>query len=158
MSPEAPVMAMRTRRDIPNARLWYNENVKRLLCFAALALNGCHGRQSPDDTFRAFTVAVLSHQTDSAWNLLSHDSQDALTDLVKRAAAESPKGQVPSDPKAFLFGEDAELARPVKEIKIKDQGDKLAHLDVTTDEGTHPVTMVSENGGWKLDLTDGLKP
>jgi len=130
-----------------------------LLCLASgLGLSACHGHQSPDDTFRAFTVAVLSRQSDTAWGLLSKDSQEAMTDLVKRAAAEAPKGQVPSDPKAFLFGEDAELARPVKDIKITDQNDKTAHLEVTTEEGTHPITMVSENGGWKLDLTDGLKP
>ncbi len=128
------------------------------MVLGVLALAGCHGHQSPDDTFRAFTVAVLSHQVDAAWALLTKDSQDAMTDLVKRAAAEAPKGQVPSDPKSYLFGEDAELARPVKDIQILDQTDTIAHLEVTTEAGPHPVTMISENGGWKLDLTEGLKP
>ena len=122
-----------------------------------LALPACRGHQSPDDTFRAFTVAALSHQTDSAWALLSKDSQEAMAQATKDAVEQSPKGTVPTDPKEFLFGEDAELARPVKEIKILDKNDKLAHLEVTTEDGTHPVTMVAEDGTWKLDLTDGLK-
>ena len=126
------------------------------LCLAG-SLAACHARQSPDEAFRAFTMAVVAGQPDAAWGLISKDSQEAMTELVKQAAAEAPPGQVPSDPKTFLFGEDAELARPVKEIKVVDDNGKVAHLEVTTAEGTHSVTMVNENGGWKLDLTDGLK-
>lgn len=122
-------------------------------CFLWLGAAACHGHQSPDDTFRAFTVAVLSHQADAAWALLSKDSQESMTDATKQAVAQAPKGDVPTDPKAFLFGEDVQLARPVKDIKVLDQNNKLAHLQVTTDDGDHPVTMVREGDAWRLDLT-----
>jgi len=121
-----------------------------------VGLGGCHGHQGPEDAFRAFTLASLAHQGDAAWALLSHDSQAAMTEATQQAVAQAPKGAVPTDPKAFLFGEDAQLARPVTEIKLLDATDKLAHLQVTTAEGAHPVTLVYEDG-WKLDLTDGLK-
>ena len=49
------------------------------------------------------------------------------------------------------------LARPVRDIKVVDQNDKTAHLEVATDDGKHDVRMVREKGGWKLDLTEGLK-
>jgi hypothetical protein len=133
--------------------------VKRRLfaCVLWLGLASCHGHQSPDDTFRAFTVAVLSHQADAAWALLTKDSQDAMTDATKQAVAQSPKGTVPTDPKAFLFGEDVQLARPVKDIKVLDQNAQRARLEVTTDDGKHEVSMLQEGGGWRLDLTAGLK-
>jgi hypothetical protein len=127
------------------------------LLIVPLGLVACHGHQSPDDTFRAFTVAALSHQADAAWALISKDSQEAMTQATQQAVAKAPKGEIPSDPKAFLFGEDVQLARPVRDIRILDQSDKVAHLEITTDDGKHKVTMVSEGGGWKLDLTDGLQ-
>jgi hypothetical protein len=128
-----------------------------LSLLAAASLTACHAQQSPDDTFRAFTVAVLSHQTDAAWALISKDSQEAMTQATAAAVAQAPKGSIPTDPKSFLFGEDVQLARPVRDIKVVDQNAKTAHLEVTSDDGKHPVTMTNENGGWKLDLTDGLK-
>jgi hypothetical protein len=132
--------------------------VKRLsLLLAAPALAACHAHQSPDDTFRAFTLAVLAHQTDVAWGLISKDSQEAMTQATAAAVARAPKGSIPTDPKSFLFGEDVQLARPVRDIKVLDQNPKLAHLEVATDDGKHNVTMVNEGGGWKLDLTEGFK-
>jgi hypothetical protein len=132
--------------------------VKRLaFLLVAPALAGCHAQQSPDDTFRAFTLAVISHQIDAAWELISKDSQEAMTQATAAAVARAPKGSIPSDPKSFLFGEDVQLARPVRDIKVLDQNDKLAHLEIATDDGKHNVTLVRENGGWKLDLTEGLK-
>jgi hypothetical protein len=132
--------------------------VKRIaFLLAAPVLAACHAQQSPDDTFRAFTLAVISHQTDAAWELISKDSQEAMTQATAAAVAKAPKGSIPTDPKSFLFGEDVELARPVRDIRVLDQNDKVAHLEVTSDDGKHDITMVRENGGWKLDLTEGLK-
>ena len=138
---------------------WYKAYAVRLaLPFLAMtSLAACHAQQSPDDVFRAFTFAVMSHQTDTAWGLISKDSQEAMTQATAQAVAQAPKGSIPTDPKSFLFGEDVELARPVRDIKVLDQNAKVAHLEVTTDQGKHPITMVNQNGAWKIDLTDGLK-
>ncbi len=130
----------------------------KVLPFLLLApLAACARHASPDDTFRAFTLAVLTHQPDLAWAMLSKDSQEAMTAATKAAAAAAPKGEVPDDPKAFLFGEDVGLARPIQEVKVVDENATIAHLSVTTSEGKHPVTMVLEGGHWKLDLTEGVK-
>jgi hypothetical protein len=131
--------------------------VKALPILALLSLATCARHASPDDTFRAFTLAVLSHQPDIAWGMLSKDSQEAMTAATHAAAAAAPKGEVPDDPKAFLFGEDVGLARPIQEIKVIDEGNGVAHLSVTTSSGKHTVTMLLEGGRWKLDLTEGVK-
>jgi len=132
-------------------------NVKVLPLLAALALCACSRHGSPDDAFRAFTLAVISHNPDQAWTLLSQESQEALTAATKAAAAAAPKGEVPEDPKAYIFGEDVGLARPLQEVKVAEENGPIAYLSVTTAEGTHRVKMVLEGGRWKLDLTDGLK-
>jgi hypothetical protein len=131
--------------------------VKTLFLAALASLAACTHHASPDDVFRAFTLAVLSHQPDAAWGMLSKDSQEAMAAETKAAAAASPKGEVPDDPKAFLFGEDVGLARPIQEIRTIDEANGVAHLSVTTSEGKHTVKMVLEEGHWKLDLTEGLK-
>ena len=89
--------------------------------------------------------------------MISKESQEALTAATKAAAAAAPKGEIPEDPKAFLFGEDVGLARPVEEITVTEQKGSVAFLTVKTKDGTHRVRMVLEDGHWKLDLTDGLK-
>jgi len=131
--------------------------VKAFSLLALLAVASCSRHAAPDETFRAFTLSVLSHQPDQAWSMLSKESQEAMTAATKAAAAAAPKGEVPDDPKAFLFGEDVGLARPIQEIKVAEENGNVAFLSVTTAGGTHRVKMVLEDNRWKLDLTDGLK-
>ncbi|MHB1846858.1 MAG: hypothetical protein ACYCWW_18715 [Deltaproteobacteria bacterium] len=124
---------------------------------AVLAPTACHANESPDDAFRLFTAAVLSHQPDAAWARLSKESQEAMTAATARVAALSPKGTIPKDPKALLFGEDVGLAQPIEKIDVLEKRDDLARLDVTAGGARHEVFMVREGGRWKLDLTHGLK-
>ena len=124
-----------------------------LACFGP----ACHAASQPDDSFRAFVAAVASHQSDLAWNILTHDSQAAMTAAAQKVAAASPKGEFPTDPKAMLFGEDASLARPVTAIKVLEQTGDSARVEVVTGTETHTVHMIREDGRWKLDLTEGLK-
>ncbi len=129
-----------------------------LLGAAAVALApACHGREAPDDAFRAFTAAVIAHRADDAWSRLTKESQEAMTAAAAKVAALSPKGSVPTDPKQLLFGEDVGLAQPVDEIKVEDEKGAAATLEVVTGPSHHEVHMVREDGRWKLDLTDGLK-
>jgi hypothetical protein len=117
----------------------------------------CHAPAQPDDAFRAFVGAVAAHQSDLAWNLISRDSQAAMTAAAQKVTASVPKGEFPTDPKAMLFGEDASLARPVTSLKVLDQSTDSAHVEVVTGTESHTVHMVREEGRWKLDLTEGLK-
>jgi hypothetical protein len=131
-----------------------------LLALAALSVAplGCHGRESPDDAFRAFTLAVTSRQQDLAWSHLSHESQEAMKASRDKAAALAPKGTVPDDPRDLLSGEDVSLARPIDDIKIVDEKGDVANLEVVSGGEKHPVRMVREDGRWKLDLTPGMTP
>ena len=117
---------------------------------------GCHAREAPDDAFRAFTLAVLAHQKDLAWEHLSHESQVAMTAALGGASAAAP-GMTPKDPKDLLFGGDVGLARPLDKVTIVDENASEAHLSVDAAGQIHRVRMVLEDGRWKLDLTDGLK-
>lgn len=134
--------------------------IRLLLALGVFGLSpaGCHGREPPDDAFRAFTLAVASRQQDIAWSHLSHESQEALKASRDKAAALAPKGTVPDDPRELLSGEDVSLARPIDDIKIVDEKGDVANLEVISGGEKHPVRMVREDGRWKLDLTPGMTP
>ena len=125
-----------------------------LLAFAAVAA-GCPA--PPDDparAFRLFVDRVQAGDTDGAWELLSRDSQEALTDLVKRRSAASG-GAIPADPKQALFGS-ATLARPIEAVEVKQAGEKRAVLAVRHPGGeSQDITMVREADGWRLELDLG---
>jgi hypothetical protein len=123
----------------------------------ALALPGCHGQETPDDAFRAFTLAVSTRQQDIAWSHLSHESQAAMTASLEKARSLAPKGTVPTDPRDLLSGEDVSLARPIDDVKIVDEKGDVANLEVISGADKHDVRMVREDGHWKLDLTPGLQ-
>jgi hypothetical protein len=120
-----------------------------------LALAGAAGCVKPTDdpvkTFRLFVERVQAQDTDGAWELLSRDTRGALTDLVARRSAASG-GAIPADPKQALFGS-ATLARPIAGVEVAEPGDRRAVLRVTHPGGdTQSVTMVKEEGGWRLQL------
>ena len=123
----------------------------------ALALPGCHGQETPDDAFCAFTLAVSTRQQDIAWSHLSHESQAAMTASLEKARSLAPKGTVPTDPRDLLSGEDVSLARPIDDVKIVDEKGDVANLEVISGADKHDVRMVREDGRWKLDLTPGLQ-
>lgn len=131
-------------------------SLRRALALLALAvaasLAGCaKPTDDPAKAFRLFVDRVQAQDTDGAWELLSRDSQGALTDLVKRRSAESG-GAIPADPKEAVFGS-AALARPIEKVEVAEASDRRAILNVTHPGGeSQQVTMVREEGGWRLDL------
>lgn len=123
-----------------------------LILGLALALAGC--RKPGDDPARAFRLFLDKVQigdANGAWELLSKESQEELTELVKRRAAGSA-GAIPADPKEALFGS-ATLAKPVEKIEVVKVDDHNAHLVVRHEGGgMEEVVMVREEGGWRLTL------
>jgi hypothetical protein len=122
------------------------------IAFLLLALAGC---QKPTDdparAFRLFVDRVQAGDTDGAWDLLSRESQEQLTDLVKRRAAGS-EGAIPEDPKEALFGS-ATLARPIEAVEVVKADERRAVLVVTHPGGERQeVVMVREEDGWRLSL------
>lgn len=123
-----------------------------LLVVLASSLAGCaKPTDDPAKTFRLFVERVQAQDTDGAWELLSSDTRGALTDLVQRRAAASG-GAIPSDPKEAVFGS-ASLASPIQSVEVKESSDRRAILKVTHPTGeSEAVTMVREEGGWRIDL------
>lgn len=128
-----------------------------LLPLVLAALAACNRAPTgPVDTYRAFHARVKKGQAREAYALLSEPTQQAL-DARARAMGQALGSQEPPDPAALLFAN----ARPpgdVTEITLVREEGSAATVRVVSSGAPSDVRMVREPSGWKLDLTDSLRP
>jgi hypothetical protein len=104
--------------------------------------------------FRRFVAGVQAGDVDGAWALLSRTTQEALTSYVENQREQG--AQLPADPKRALLG-DARLAQPIESLSVKSPGEERTVLTVTAGGVTQDVTMVREDGAWRISLTEQLR-
>jgi hypothetical protein len=116
------------------------------------------GPQKPDPeaTYRAFAQAANRGDANTAWSLLSKESQAELDREAKAIAAAQPGMKAP-DAKILAFGEPLTARPEIKSISVTEDGKGHANLAVTDSGGaTHPIVAVLEDGRWRIDLTNEL--
>lgn len=146
---------MRGRARAAGPGLLPSRFMRRISISLLLLLSACPPSQSgPEPAFRRFVTAVQSGDVDGAWALLSHGTQEALTSYVERQRELGAK--IPGDPRQAVLG-DAKLAQPIESLSIKEPGEDRAVLTVTAGGVTQDVTMVKEDGAWRLSLTEQLR-
>jgi hypothetical protein len=100
--------------------------------------------------FRRFVSGVQAGDVDGAWALLSRPTQTALTRYVDHQRELGAK--LPEDPRRALLG-DAKLAQPIDALTVKEPGQQRTVLSVTAGGVTQDVTMIQEDGAWRISLT-----
>jgi hypothetical protein len=129
--------------------------MKRLSLALLLLLSACPPSQSgPEAVFRRFVTGVQNGDVDGAWSLLSHGTQEALTSYVQHQRELGAK--VPDDPRQAVLG-DAKLAQPIEDLTVKQAGEERTVLSVKAGGVTNDVTMVKEDGAWRISLTEQLR-
>jgi len=118
------------------------------LLVSAAVLIGCGGgssssSQTPEQVAKAFFAAMQRIDVNTTWDLMSASTQKAIGTKADWEASSKES----TDPIKFTVG------------KVTVNGDKATAKVTGTVKGkstTQTVTLVKENGLWKVDLTAAL--
>lgn len=129
-----------------------------LLVLALLALGGCGKAQfsTPKDAYTAFHAHVKRGDYKAAYAALSQGTKAALT-ARSQELKDTSGGKVDLEPYELLFMNSAPPADVTDNTLVREEGD-VATLRVVSSGQAREVRLVREASGWKVDLSDSLKP
>ncbi|MGC4000598.1 MAG: hypothetical protein QM767_25385 [Anaeromyxobacter sp.] len=121
----------------------------------ALSLAACRPPETPADAYRRFAAALHSPRPDvvqSAWDMLSAGSRQAL-DARARRLAEGAPGVVSPSGRDLLPGAVSRTAPRVKSVTVKQESATAAVVAVEDEGGGRgEVQLVREGEAWKVVL------
>ena len=127
-----------------------------LLVLALLALGGCKRADTPVNAYTTFHEQLKKGDYKKAYGALSQATRDALTARTQ-ALKETSGGTVKAEPYELLFTNSAPPS-DVTEVTLVGQEGDVATVRVLSSGQAREVRLVREPSGWKIDLSDSLKP
>jgi hypothetical protein len=129
-----------------------------LLMLSLLALGGCskYSFDTPEQAYTSFHTMVKRGELKQAFGALSQKTQEALTTRAQ-ALKETSGGNVKAEPYELFFMNSVPPV-DVTEPKLVHQEGDVATVRVLTSGQAQEVRLVHEASGWKIDLSDSLKP
>jgi hypothetical protein len=128
-----------------------------LLVLALLALGGCsRGAQPPVEVYKDFHAKVQKQQYKEAYGALSKPTQDAIEARVQKLK-EVSGGTLKDEPFEVFFANSVPPTDVTEVTLVSEEGD-VATVRVLSSGNSREVRMVREASGWKIDLSDSLKP
>src|SRR5512140_1535505 len=127
-----------------------------LLVLALLALGGCNPANTPVGAYNSFSDNVKKGDYKKAYEALSQRTRDTLaarTQTLKDASG----GSVKPEPYELLFTNSPPPSGVTEVTLVKEEGD-VATVRVLSSGEAREVRLVREASGWKIDLSDSLKP
>jgi hypothetical protein len=130
-----------------------------ILVLALLALGGCRIRSdTPRDAYMAFHEDLRKQKLKEAYAALSQKTRDELSARTQ-ALKEASGGTMKTEPHELLF---ANYTPPgdvdVADVTLVREEGNEATVRVLSSGQTREVRLVREASGWKIDLSESLKP
>ena len=121
-----------------------------LLPLLLLLSTSCRER-GPEQSFRAFYLAVSKSDGQAAWALLSRETQQGIEKYI--AASTQPGVKAPSAQKMLVEGGYLRAVRQLASVETINQARGRATLKVVDETGeTQLVTLIKEDDTWRLLL------
>lgn len=129
-----------------------------VLALALSLLAGCNRPRfdTPADAYRSFHRHAQRGELTQAYEALSTPTREALAARAK-TVAQASGGSVKEDPVALFFSNVSRPADVAEVTLVGEQGD-VATLSVLSSGARRTVRMVREPSGWRVDLSEALKP
>ncbi len=125
-----------------------------LLLFVSLAACDKPRGSSPVDAYTSFSKAVQRGDYKTAYAALSQQTQKRLATRSKEASMASG-GAIKDDPAALAFS-GTTRPEPLTEVKLVHEEADRCVLAAAAGGIAEQVTMVREQEGWKVDLTENM--
>jgi len=127
------------------------------LVLALLALGACNKSQpTPKEVYESFHAKVQQQQYKEAFAMLSLPTQRAIDARVQKMK-EASGGTLKSEGYEVFFANSVPPPDVTEVTVVPGEGD-VATVRVVSSDKTREVRMVREPSGWKIDLSDSLKP
>lgn len=127
-----------------------------LLVLTLLALGACNKIQPPQKVYEDFHAKVQQQQYREAYGLLSASTQQAIDARVQKLKEAS--GGTLKDEAHEVFFANSFPPPDVTEVTLVSEKGDVATVRVLSSGTNREVRMVREASGWKLDLSESLKP
>lgn len=116
-------------------------------------LLGCSKKPAdhPVDAYLAFARSA-DRDPKAGFEALSKSTREVLQAKVK-ALSEASGGSINDDPAQIFFSRPGRPAA-VGEVKLLEQKDNVARLQVSSDGKSQEVKMVREDARWRVDLSE----
>ena len=127
------------------------------LVLALLFLGACtKGQQPPGEVYKAFHAKVQQQQYREAYAFLSIPTQQAIDARVQKMK-EASGGNLKAEAHEVFFANSVPPSDVTEVTVVREEGD-VATLRVVSSDKSREVRMVREATGWKIDLSESLKP
>jgi hypothetical protein len=129
-----------------------------ILLLSLLALGGCskYSFDTPKDAYTSFRTMVRRGEFKQAFGALSQKTQAAFAARAQ-ALKEASGGNVKADPYELFFMNSVPPTDVTDPTEVHQEGD-VATVRVLSSGQAQEVRLVREASGWKIDLSDSLKP
>lgn len=128
------------------------------LVLALLALGSCGKDRfdTPQNAYTSFHALVRRGEYKKAFGALSQGTQDAVR-AQAQALKEASGGNVKPEPYELFFMNSTPATDVTEITLVREEGD-VATVRVLSSGQAREVRLVREASGWKIDLSDSLKP
>jgi hypothetical protein len=127
-----------------------------LLLLSLLALCACRGTDTPVKAYMTFHEQMKKGSYKEAYAALSQGTRDALTARTQ-ALKEASGGSVKATPEELLFTNSPTPSDVTDVTLAREEGD-VATVRMLSAGQVQEVRLVREASGWKIDLSEFLKP
>lgn len=129
-----------------------------LLVLALLTLGGCNRSRfdTPQNAYTSFHQLVQKGDFKQAYAALSQNTRDALVARTQ-SLKEASGGTLKAEPYELLFANSTPPSDVAEVTVLRQEGD-VATVRVVSSGEPREVRLVREQSGWKIDLSDSLKP
>lgn len=132
--------------------------MRRLLPLAllsAVALAACSRPEGPAESYRRFAAAARSGDADAVWSMLAERSRATLDARARDLSSRAAPGVIPPSGRALVLGDQAARAARLRTVVVVRESADTAVVRVEDEAGGKgEVTLVREDGAWRVVLED----
>lgn len=127
-----------------------------LVLLAAVALAACRSPEGPAESYRRFAAAARAGDAEAVWSMLSSRARAALDQRARDLSSRAAPGVIPPSGRDLVLGDQAARAPRLRSaVVVRESADSAVVRVEDEAGGKGEVTLVREDGAWRVELEGG---